>query len=338
VSLFMLRGHTIESFVHVGAKFALQSRVSPYIHAPSGAPAGDAGYDGQFVYYIAVDPASAPRYMDAPTYRYTRILYPALARLLTLGQPALVPAAMLLINLVAVAGGTLAVAAWLARHQVSPWLALSYAFFPGMFNALQSDLTEPLAYGLVAASVLLMDRGRVQWPALIFAMAALTRETTVLFPLILGVRIMVRPAPPTRRRDGALLVAAAVVPLTALKVGLRLWLGSWGLNGVMEHVPFQGILDFLPWHTQQLVELIGVAAPGLICLVAAAWMLGNPSYFSYVDSGRASIAVVLPALYAAGVQRASGNRAPWLAAALVLWLSVVPIGLLLPHSTHVFKL
>ena len=49
----------------------------------AGDPQGTQGYDGQFVYYIALDPnpaAVAPR-LDVPAYRYQRILLPLLARL-----------------------------------------------------------------------------------------------------------------------------------------------------------------------------------------------------------------------------------------------------------------
>src|SRR6266436_1733061 len=45
------------------------------------------GYDGQFSYWLAVDPspAAAGTHFDVPAYRYQRILYPLLARALALG-------------------------------------------------------------------------------------------------------------------------------------------------------------------------------------------------------------------------------------------------------------
>src|SRR3972149_9882916 len=58
------------------------------------------GYDGQFAYYIAIDPAPrvvAPK-LDAPAYRYQRILYPLLAPALALGGPAAIPWPMLLVG------------------------------------------------------------------------------------------------------------------------------------------------------------------------------------------------------------------------------------------------
>ena len=70
-------------------------------------PAGSEGYDGQFVYQIAANPAGAAPFIDVPAYRYQRVLYPLLARFLAFGQPAIVPWALIVINVVAIGAGTL---------------------------------------------------------------------------------------------------------------------------------------------------------------------------------------------------------------------------------------
>jgi hypothetical protein len=53
------------------------------------------GYDGQWFFYISHDPflrAPDPEsFLDLPSYRYARILYPTLAWALALGQPAALP-------------------------------------------------------------------------------------------------------------------------------------------------------------------------------------------------------------------------------------------------------
>src|SRR5688572_27182391 len=72
-------------------------------------PAGEKGYDGQFTYYIALDPLNpVPEHFDVRAYRYQRILHPILARLLSLGQEPFIAWAMLAINLVMLAVGTAA--------------------------------------------------------------------------------------------------------------------------------------------------------------------------------------------------------------------------------------
>ena len=45
---------------------------------------GQAGYDGQFTYAIALDPANAAPHLDAPAYRYQRILHPLFNAILVL--------------------------------------------------------------------------------------------------------------------------------------------------------------------------------------------------------------------------------------------------------------
>src|ERR1700716_2172991 len=69
----------------VGAKFIVQSHASPTIRAAAGTPHYLIGYDSQFFYYLALDPVNARYYMDVPTYRYTRVLYPLAARAMALG-------------------------------------------------------------------------------------------------------------------------------------------------------------------------------------------------------------------------------------------------------------
>ena len=45
-------------------------------------PQGTTGYDGQFAYYIARDGFAAAPNLDNPSWRFQRIIYPALARAL----------------------------------------------------------------------------------------------------------------------------------------------------------------------------------------------------------------------------------------------------------------
>src|SRR5690242_7968565 len=66
-----------------------------------------AGYDGQFYYRLALDPFNWHRTAFGITmdqsYRYTRIGYPVLAWIFSLGQHQLVPVVLVVLNLFAVA-------------------------------------------------------------------------------------------------------------------------------------------------------------------------------------------------------------------------------------------
>ena len=76
------------AFVRLGTRFT------------EGDPNGTTGYDGQFVYQIALAPLEAVPYIDIPAYRYQRILYPLTARLVSLGQPAFIPWVLIGLNIV----------------------------------------------------------------------------------------------------------------------------------------------------------------------------------------------------------------------------------------------
>src|SRR5439155_26362627 len=91
-------------------------------------------------------------------------------------------------------GGTLAVAFFLRIRGLPPWLALVYGLCPGMIFAVLRDLTEPLAYCLAAAGLVLFDprsRKRLLGSSALFGLALLTRETVALFPEILAIALLV---------------------------------------------------------------------------------------------------------------------------------------------------
>lgn len=211
-------------------------------HFDPRAPGGSLGYDGQFAYQIARDPWAGWRYVDVPAYRYQRILYPLLARVLSLGSASLVPWLLILINLAALPGGTALTEAFLVAHGTGRWYALTYGLYVGLLMPVRLDLTEPLAFLLVQAGVLAFSRDRTWLSAVWFALAALTRETTLLFALAYGLSLLF-----TGRRGRALGWGGMVVaPFLAWQVALRVWLGSWGvgsggaLSTPFECVPFRG--------------------------------------------------------------------------------------------------
>ena len=92
LSLFIMAGHTYTHRAQLPRGVLL---------VPS------AGYDGQFYYRLALDPVNWNRTAFGITmdqsYRYTRIGYPILAWLVSLGQHQFVPVALVAINLIAVA-------------------------------------------------------------------------------------------------------------------------------------------------------------------------------------------------------------------------------------------
>ena len=166
------------------------------------------GYDGQAYYRLARDPLTRELTdhgitWTRPAYWQTRIGYPLASWLLSLGgREALVPTAMVVVNLlalVAVAG----LAARLAREVCgSPWPALVVVLWAGWVIGLAEDLTEPLAGAFLVAALLALRRRRWGWAALALTAAALTRETSLVLAVAVSVVAAVGAVAALLRRSG----------------------------------------------------------------------------------------------------------------------------------------
>src|SRR3954469_20212625 len=132
------------------------------------------GYDGQWFFYLAHDPLlrqpDPESFLDLPAYRYARILYPTLAWMLALGQPAALPWSMLAVNLLAVVGGTVACYDLLRQLGGNRWLVLAYAFSPPILLGVTATLAEPTSIALVVAGLALALRSRHRTAGVILAL------------------------------------------------------------------------------------------------------------------------------------------------------------------------
>jgi hypothetical protein len=163
-----------------------------------GVPNGTWGYDGQFAYYIALDPIGASDWMDHDAYRYQRILYPLLAWVFSFGgQPALIPWAMIAINMVCILTATWLLSGMLAERSVPPWVALSFVFFIGVFVALRGNLLEPLAISLSLLGLSFTYREKWLWAGVMFALAILAKEMALAFLLGIVAWQFLRQTPPS---------------------------------------------------------------------------------------------------------------------------------------------
>jgi hypothetical protein len=247
------------AFVIVGDRFAL------------GNPAGNMGYDGQFAYYIARDPVGALAYLDNPAYRYQRILYPVLARVLSLGQPALVPWMLVLINVVSISGSTELLGRLLERRGLNRYLALLLPLWLGQVFALRADLSEPLCYLFVVIALWCHERDLHLPAAVALAASALAKEGGFLFlPAFVLVMLLQRRWWPAVRY--ALVV---LLPYAVLQIGLYVWLGRPGLSGAggrFELIPFYGFTFTQPAVARAYLVLF-IAIPIAALLVGAAWQL-----------------------------------------------------------------
>jgi hypothetical protein len=175
LSLFIMSG--VKKYSHPG-------RMSPLIaHVPI------TGYDGQFYYRLAMGPFNWRREaygiaMDY-AYRYTRLGYPLLAWVLSLGRAQWLPVVLVAVNLACMAvigwlGGSLARSS--GRHALCGLLLAGYF---GMVISVGRDTAEPLADALMLGGLLLLRRERWLLATTLITGAAVTNETTLILPLAL---------------------------------------------------------------------------------------------------------------------------------------------------------
>lgn len=129
--------------------------------------ADNTGYDGQFFFFAAHDPAllefktpgTYQEFIDAPTYRYGRIGYSLLARLIALGDATRLPVvmtALVFVCLLAAAGGLAFLATGSGR---SPWWGATTALIPGFWQSIQVALPEPISAAFLVWAYACRQRG-----------------------------------------------------------------------------------------------------------------------------------------------------------------------------------
>jgi hypothetical protein len=209
------------------------------------------GYDGQFYYRFAIDPFSRRKVdhgisLDAPAYRQQRILYPVLAWLASAGDPARVPAALIVVNYIG-----LLLIAWLGalsairvgRHAL--W-GLAFSLYPGFIFTLSRDLTEIVAAVFLLAGLHCLHKSWHWAAAVCLTCAVLTRETTLLVAAALAITSVVDRRRAEGQRAYVWLYLMPVLIYAAWRIYLRsVWAGfrDVAIFGEALGPPFLGLAD-----------------------------------------------------------------------------------------------
>lgn len=202
------------------------------------------GYDGESVYLIARDPESAMYYIDRGAYRYQRILFPALGRILAFGNPHLLILTLPLISLLSVAIGTYALELLIRQHDLSSWYAAGYSFSLGILGAARLTTTEPLAYGLAIIGIFFANQKKWVPGAVAFSLGILAKETTIFFPAGYGFYLL-------HQRNWRQAIPFGIItlaPFVFWQAILYGWFGSLGVGSggalatSFEIIPFWGYL------------------------------------------------------------------------------------------------
>jgi hypothetical protein len=143
------------------------------------------GFDGQFFYRLSISPFStAPTVagvtFDIPSMRGSRWGLGVVAFAASFGQPALVPAVLLIVNgcalvVISLIGGMFAQSS--GRH--AGW-GLLFALWPGFAYSLALDTSEILTSAFLLGALLAARRQSFVWAAILMTAAVLTRETAMV--------------------------------------------------------------------------------------------------------------------------------------------------------------
>lgn len=228
--------HRVTDFVEIGRVFAGPFGLLPLATSP-------VGYDGQYYYFIARFPGWVPPGgFDRPAMYYSRMLYPFLIHLFSLGSVSAMPWAMLAINLVAIVGAVALISRVLRDHGLPQWYALIAGFYCGQPLAMLRDLSDPLGVFWLALALFGVSRGRWLLAAAALGFGLLTRESTLPFVLCFA-------APLALAQSWRTLLAFAAValgPFLAWALVIHTYFGVWGLAQTANRemflpLPFAGL-------------------------------------------------------------------------------------------------
>lgn len=251
----------IMQFVIIGTRFS------------EGDPNGSEGYDGQFGYYIAIqpDPQMVSRHLDVPAYRYQRILLPILARGFSLGNPKWIPWWLVILPLLGQVIGVAFVAKIILDSKNNPMIALIYGLNTGSLLSIRVALPEPIAYALVAGAVYAYQKQKYWLGAIGFTLAFFAKEVTLVF----GVAALIWLLLERRWKESVIMLSISFLPFALWQGWLwrtfgQIGMGSGGENATgFEWIPFMGLLRIAVYNSKYFFAMLVAFAP--LVVVPSIW-------------------------------------------------------------------
>ncbi|MBI5048542.1 MAG: hypothetical protein HZB54_06320 [Deltaproteobacteria bacterium] len=203
----------------------------------------EGGYDGQFYYYVAMDPFLEKGYFKN-AYRQQRILYPLMARLFAFGKGNLLPYTLYIVNLTALAAGMYFFILILRRYSLHPAWSLFYGLSPPSIMTIQYDLPSPVSICLIIAAVYFYIRRNIFLATVFISFSFLVREDSivVLLPLL------VWDYQCNRRFKRIILLSSCLIPFFLWQLFVAVKLGDAPMATsaeVVSFIPFSGIIGYI---------------------------------------------------------------------------------------------
>jgi hypothetical protein len=263
---------------HGGGKWSWLLHVSPShplrprIESELGPVAVEHGHDGQFFYAIARDPLGrrgTPELLrqDYPWYRYRRILYPLLAGGFGFFGPKATLYGLVVWSWIGSAFMGAAIADLCCQWRLDRWTLVLSLFNLGVFESAGLLTSDVLAIGLALTGLTLWIR-RCELTSIIFlALAALTRETFLLFAWSIALVAW------QESGRGRALAVAILPALPVLAWSAMTWMLLPETASAIHNLsfPLQGIVASAPgwWTSQDSIGQTAAAAFGIGMITAA---------------------------------------------------------------------
>ncbi len=234
---------------------------------------GALGHDGKYFFVQAndpwlSDPENNAEILDFPVYRSQRMLYPLLAGGFGLFGPRTTVWGLLIVNVAAVAFGTLGAARLARTLGGSPWWGLAFPGNLGLIFGLTIDAADILAAAFAIWAIALLYEDRFAPAVGVLAAAALTRE--VMIVVAVGAAVWLWTA--GRRRHALYAIGVPALALGIWDVYLRMRLGpdQPGVNAI--GWPFVGLARAIPdWWGDPTVLAAGVSVIAFTLMYVFRW-------------------------------------------------------------------
>jgi hypothetical protein len=243
------------------------------------------GYDGQFYYRESIAPLSTQARAhgiayDYPVYRQQRIGYPLLAYVVSGGDPCRALWSLILINAISIVLICVLIVA--SFETLSIATLVSAGLWSGFIFSLARDTTEPLAVLFLVAGCAAHARKHRVLVVCLWTAAALTRETTLIAPLVAGLLALIDGM---RQRRWPFDAALFAIPLAAFIA----WKAS----------------RFIAWQLPMNFSNSPLALPGSAAWAFVRSALDSHSRYGFVTVIEVLILLAITVLAAVSVRRST---------------------------------
>ena len=275
-------GSDITSFIVAGDR-SVDRDVHPY---PIKIATNSQGYDGQKFYHLALNPFDTKAYefgiRTNLSYRKQRILYPLTAHILALGNHIIVPAAMVVVNVICFLFYLMIVAKFFKTANLIPSSIILFACLPALYIALSRDLAEVM--GLMFLVLTLFQAYKKQY--LFFFIAAscaiLTREESILVIFPISAFLFLTSWKSKFGYRNLLFASLPGVVFLVWKSWIYLTYGSY--DNILVSIPFSGLIagfqeNFQISFSADRASIVNMLFP-FYCLYILLWYIVTAIYAS----------------------------------------------------------